>query len=247
MLTEQRQAMILELLEKQKSITVFEIKKLLDISESTIRRDLNQLDKEGKLQKVFGGAVALDNEVTSKELSVSQKIMVNEEQKRRIAGYAVSLLEPSDYVYLDAGTTTGYMIDYINCPGVTFVTNAVDHARRLAGIGYAVILVGGTLKGKTEAVVGSQAILTIEQFHFSKGFFGVNGIRKDYGYMTPDRAEALVKKTAFEHCNQPYILADASKFDEVSPVTFAPFLKAKVITERIPMNYTSCENLLVAR
>ena len=132
MLTEQRYEMILNLLEENKSVTVTQIKELLHISESTARRDITALHQAGKLIKVFGGAVALEGEVISREPTVQQKENVNKEQKIRIAKYAASLIEPDDFVFIDAGTTTAYMIDYITQRNATYVTNAVLHARRLA-------------------------------------------------------------------------------------------------------------------
>ncbi|MFR3283448.1 MAG: hypothetical protein ACLTR6_02990 [Clostridium fessum] len=94
----------------------------------------------------------------------------SEEEKRRIAQFAAGLIQPDDFVYLDAGTTTGYILDYLPARSATFVTNAVSHAKRLAAAGNRVILIGGELKGTTEAVIGSQAILTIQGYHFTKGF-----------------------------------------------------------------------------
>lgn len=246
MLTEKRYEVILKLLEEKKSVTVTELKELLNTSESTIRRDLTALDQAGKLVKVFGGAVALDAAFTTAEPSVAQKAGVNREEKQLIARYAASLIEPEDFVYLDAGTTTGHMIDYIAEKSATFVTNAVEHAKRLAAAGFKVLLVGGELKGTTEAVVGNQAILSIQNYHFSKGFFGANGISKKAGYTTPDYNEALVKKTALEHCRRSYILCDHSKFGNVSSVTFAPMDAAQVITDQKPQDpFTDGGNITV--
>ena len=91
MLVEKRQQMILKMLEERKSVTVNEIKDSLGISESTIMRDLTMLDKENKLIKVFGGAIAVNSNYTAKELSVSQKLRVNEKEKRQIARKAAEL------------------------------------------------------------------------------------------------------------------------------------------------------------
>lgn len=246
MLTEKRYEVILKLLEERKSITVPELKEVLKISESTIRRDLTALDHASRLVKVFGGAVAAESAITSAELSVAQKEDVNKEEKVRIARYATALIEPEDFVYLDAGTTTGYMIDYITQKKATFVTNAVSHAKRLAAAGFRVLLVGGELKGKTEAVVGNQAILSIQNFHFTKGFFGTNGISKKAGYSTPDYNEALVKKTALGQTHKSYVLADTTKFGNVSSVTFAPLESAIVLTEhKTPDGFAGCSNIIV--
>lgn len=246
MLTEKRYEVILKLLEERKSITVPEIKEVLQISESTIRRDLTALDRAGRLVKVFGGAVAAESAFTSGELSVAQKEDVNKEEKEMIARYAAALIEEEDFVYLDAGTTTGYMIDYITQRKATFVTNAVSHAKRLAAAGLRVVLIGGELKGTTEAVVGNQAILSLQNFHFTKGFFGVNGVSKKAGCSTPDYNEALVKKTAFERSKRAYVLADATKFGNISSVTFASFEDAILLTEKKPpAGYSGCSNLIV--
>lgn len=246
MLTEERYEIILKLLDKKRSVTVAEIKDLLKISESTIRRDLTALDREGRLTKVFGGAVALEYSFNARELSVPQKLKVHEKEKRAIARYAASLIKPSDFVYIDAGTTTSYIIDYITENEVSFVTNAVDHARRLAVAGYHVVLTGGLLKGTTEAIIGSQAILSIQEFHFSKGFFGANGISAMHGITTPDGNEALVKKTALKQCNRKLILADSSKYGEVSSVTFASFGEVEIISENIPPDYKRYNNIYSA-
>ena len=202
MLTEKRYEVILNLLNEKNSVTVTEIKELLGISESTIRRDLAALDKAGKLIKVFGGAVAADGGFITAEPSVAQKAEINKDEKTAIARYAASLIERDDFVYLDAGTTTGQMIDFIKEKSATFVTNAVSHAQRLAAQGYRVYLIGGELKGTTEAVVGNQAILSLQKLHFSMAFLGTIGVGLKAGFSTPDYCEALVKQTAVEQARQ---------------------------------------------
>ena len=244
MLTEQRYELILELLKQKKSVTVSEVKELLHTSESTVRRDITALHNAGKLVKVFGGAVAAENTFTPQEPTVAQKIAVNKEEKRLIARYAASLIETDDFVYLDAGTTTGYMLDYLIGKKATFVTNAVAHAQQLAAYGIKVFLVGGELKSSTEAVVGNQAMEVLYQYHFTKGFFGTNGITKKAGFTTPDANEALIKKTALGQCRKGYILSDASKFDYVSSVTFAALRDAVILTDKKPEGYQDCDNIL---
>lgn len=107
MLTEKRYELILELLDKKRSVTVPEIKEVLGVSESTIRRDLNALDKAGRLTKVFGGAVSSDGTFTGTEPSVAQKMELQQEEKRRIAQFAAGLIQPDDFVYLDAARRPG--------------------------------------------------------------------------------------------------------------------------------------------
>lgn len=245
MLSEQRQRMILQILEERKSVTVTELTELLDISESTARRDITILDKAGKLVKVFGGAVIAENVYLSAEPTVAQKNEINQEEKKRIARYAASLIRPQDFVYIDAGTTTGYMLDYIEESDVTYVTNAVAHAQRLAARGMRVILVGGTLKHSTEAVIGTTAVLMLKEYHFSVGFFGANGISRKAGFTTPDANEALVKKTALEQCKKVYMLCDHSKFHVVSSVTFAPITAGTILTDERMEEYRAAAELVL--
>lgn len=245
MLTEQRYEIILKLLEEKKSITVTEVKELIDTSESTVRRDITALHQAGKLTKVFGGAIALDHTLAAEEPTVAQKVEVHKDEKQRIAQYAASLIGTDEFVYLDAGTTTGCMLKYLSGKSTTFVTNAVAHAQALAAAGLRVFLIGGELKASTEAVVGNQAMRTLESYHFTKGFFGTNGISRKAGFTTPDANEALIKKTAMEQCRDRYVLSDASKFGKVSAVTFADFQAAEILTDCSVEGYGDCRNVMV--
>lgn len=247
MLTKQRHELILKLLEENGSVTVTEVKDMLDTSESTVRRDITALDKEGKLVKVFGGAVAAkESAVTAHEYTVAQKLDLNREEKMRIAKYAASLIEPEDFVFLDAGTTTGYMLDYIADAKAAFVTNAVAHAQKLVAKGMKVLLVGGELKASTEAVIGNQAMRMLQGYHFTKGFFGTNGVARKSGCTTPDANEAMIKQVAMEQCRKCFVLCDSSKFDKVSSVTFAPFYGTEFITEKRTDGYEECKNVIIA-
>lgn len=247
MLTEQRYEVILRLLAEKKSVTVAEIRERLNTSESTVRRDITALHQAGKLTKVFGGAVALEHTYVAQEPTVAQKAELYQEEKQRIARAAASLIGKNEFVYLDAGTTTGCMLDYLAEPAAVYVTNAVVHAQRLAARGFRVILIGGELKSSTEAVIGSQAMDMLKNYHFSKGFFGANGISRTAGFTTPDANEALIKKTAMQQCMECYVLADHSKAGRVSSVTFAPFGTAKVLTDCVTEGYEEETSFLVCR
>lgn len=247
MLSEQRYTMILEFLEKKRSVTVAELSEILNISESTARRDITTLDKAGRLTKVFGGAVANDNIFSTVEPTVAQKTEVYKAEKMRIAKYAASLVTPDDFIFLDAGTTTGYMLDFVEAANATFVTNAVAHAQKLAAHGGRVLLIGGELKGSTEAIVGTNAVLALRDYHFTKGFFGTNGISKTAGLTTPDMNEALVKKTAMGQCMQSFVVSDHSKFNMVSSVTFASLMGVVILTDDKPEEYRDMQNIEVCQ
>ena len=229
MLTEQRYEIILGLLREKNSVTVTELKDILDASESTVRRDITALYKAGKLTRVFGGAVALEHTVNAYEPTVAQKVELNIEEKKKIAAYAAALIRPEDFVYLDAGTTTGYMLEHLEGSGATFVTNGVSHARALAQMGVRVLLIGGELKGSTEAVIGSQAMQMLKNYHFT----------------TPESNEALVKRTAMEQCLEKYVVSDSSKFGQISAVTFFSFDGAVILTESCSKEYKDCRNIQI--
>ena len=246
MLTETRQEEILRMLEQKGSVTVQELKDVFGASESTIRRDLNVLHKKGALVKVFGGAVQTESRINTREEEVALRKEQSREEKLRIARYAASLIEPDDFIYLDAGTTTGYMIPYLTERTAMFVTNAVSHALMLAENGFRVILIGGELKAATEAIVGNEAYVNLKKYNFTKGFWGANGVNPMAGFTTPDINEAMIKECAMKHTQRPYVLCDSRKFHQVSPVSFGEFHAAQIITDCMPdETYANYQNLII--
>lgn len=246
MLTETRQEEILRMLEQKGSVTVQELKDVFGASESTIRRDLNVLHKKGALIKVFGGAVQTESRINTREEEVALRKEQSREEKLRIARYAASLIEPDDFIYLDAGTTTGYMIPYLTERTAMFVTNAVSHALMLAENGFRVILIGGELKAATEAIVGNEAYVNLKKYNFTKGFWGANGVNPMAGFTTPDINEAMIKECAMKHTQRPYVLCDSRKFHQVSPVSFGEFHAAQIITDCMPdETYANYQNLMI--
>jgi DeoR family fructose operon transcriptional repressor len=209
---------------------------LFSASEATIRRDLTDLSARGLLVKVHGGAISVQNQIIS-DYKVAEREDVNTAEKIAIAKYAASLIQPNDMVYLDAGTTTYHLIDYVN-NNTTFVTNAVMHARKLSAKGYTVYLTGGKIKSTTEALVGAGCYETLQNYQFSIGFFGANAISHEDGFTTPDPEEAKIKECALKHTLAPYILCDHSKFNLTAPVRFANYTDACIITTgNIPNEY----------
>ena len=245
MLTEERFAKILSILENTGSVTVQQLMTELDASESTIRRDLTTLDAGGQLTKVHGGAILKNTVYSTRDDEVVHRKEQNKGAKEKIARYAAGLIMPGDFVYMDAGTTTERMIDYITNKQAIFVTNAISHAKKLAEHGCTVYILGGEFKAVTEAIVGEEAVVTLEKYNFTKGFWGTNGVSLQKGFSTPELKEALVKRKSMENCKECYILADESKFNQISSVTFAPFESATVITTELKQAaFQKCENVV---
>lgn len=230
MLTEERQARIISLLEETGSVTIQQLMLEFEASESTIRRDLNSLDRNGKLVKVYGGALRKSTMYNTMDDNVKTRMKQHAEAKIRIAQYAASLIHEDDFVYLDAGTTTEMMIHYITAKKAVFVTNAISHAKKLSEKGCKVYILGGEFKAVTEAIVGEEAVTTLEKYNFTKGFWGTNGISVNKGFSTPELKEAMVKKKSMENCKEKYVLCDESKFSKISSITFASFDSAIIIT-----------------
>ena len=233
MLTEERHHEILDLLNRRGAVTVIELTKLLKTSESTIRRDLNALARIGKLNKVHGGATALER-VMQDEQDMQVKSERFQREKEEIAQYAASLIRDGDFIYIDAGSTPDKLVDAINIINVTYVTNGINHARKLTQKGCKVYVIGGQFKPVTEAIIGAQALKSIETFNFTKCFLGTNGIDKICGYTTPDVEEGLVKAEAIKRSFVSFVLADHSKFDAVSAAVFGQLRQACIITDELP-------------
>lgn len=245
MLTEERQARIVKIIDALGSVTVQHLMEELDASESTIRRDLNALDGNGLLVKVHGGAVAKNGVFSTRDDDVILRKERNRKEKIKIAKYAASLITSKDFVYLDAGTTTELMIEYLCEPGAVFVTNSFSHAKKLAQLGYTTYILGGELKSSTEAVVGDEAIESLRKYNFTKGFFGTNGVSMKRGFSTPEVKEAMVKRTAIANTKEVYVLCDESKFSQISCVSFADFKDATIITTKAPSeNYRQYSNIV---
>lgn len=232
MLTVERQRKILDAVNSKGSVTVSELMDELEASESTVRRDLQAMDRAGKLIKVHGGAIALGDKYATTDDVVELRKERNKNEKLSIAKYAASLVKDNDFVYLDAGTTTEEMIDFLKCKNAKFVTNAIEHARKLAAKGFTTYLLGGEFKAATEAIVGDEALANLEKYNFTKGFFGTNGLTMNNGFTTPEPKEAMIKREAMKSTKEAYVLMDSSKFDQVAAITFAPAESAVVITDR---------------
>lgn len=245
MLTEERRNLILKLVDSRGGMTVQELMQELASSESTIRRDLTDLGRRGLVLKVHGGALPASSGVTA-DIPVQERGVLHRTEKKAIAAYAADLIEEEDVVYIDAGTTTSFIMEHLKTRNTVFVTNAIAHARQLTEMGYHVYMPCGLVKIRTEALVGADTCNYLKGFHFTKGFFGTNGITRQQGFTTPDREEAAVKRLAMEHSGQVFIVSDSSKFSRVSSVTFGEFENARIITDwNVPAGYKNSSNIIV--
>lgn len=237
MLKKARLNEILRLVDENKFVSLHELMEKTESSESTIRADLIELSDAGKIIRLRGGAQSINDKGSSIELSVEAKMNLETPAKKQIGEYAARLIKANSFIYIDAGTTTFFMLDYIKASDLKFVTNSVIIARKLTNMGETVYMIGGEFKATTDAFIGPMATETLTRFNFDMGFFGCNGISKENGITTPEFEEAMVKKAAMERCKEVYVLADHSKFDEVTAVLFHDYKPQEIITDSIPEEY----------
>ena len=186
MLAEERFALILNLLAEKRTATVQELCEALNASESTIRRDLTELDRQGRLNKVHGGATLPDGQFLADEPTMAAKETLAVGHKRSIAQAAADLVRAGDFVYIDAGSTTLAMVRALSGSALDahYVTNGIAHARLLAQKSCNVCVPGGLLRPKTEAIIGAAALTSLQQFNFTKAFLGANGVALGAGFTT---------------------------------------------------------------
>lgn len=233
MLTEERHRRILRRLQEVGTVKLQELCVLLEASESTVRRDLADLEEQGLLRRVHGGAT-LPLMAGGLEPGMAEKSAVNLAQKQQIAEMASGLVRSGEAIYLDAGTTTLAMIPYLRGKSITVVTNGLPQIEALLEADIPSYLLGGQAKKNTKALVGSLAVEHLGRFRFDRCFLGANGVHPDVGYTTPDPEEASLKCRASELSSFTYVLADSSKIGNIAFVQMMELERAALVTEHVP-------------
>ncbi|TSO26878.1 DeoR/GlpR family DNA-binding transcription regulator [Lactobacillus sp. LL6] len=233
MLTEERQARIADYINQNGLCKVSELCKLTDTSESTIRRDLIQMEKQGMLKRVHGGARSVKS--FSRDVSQHVRFSLNHEDKLKVARFAAEhFVHSGDDIFIDAGTTTYEMVPFLaGIADLTIVTNGVETVLCSLNHGINTILVGGKIKDDTHASVGHSAQDQIKSMNFTASFIGTNGIDKDGKLSTPDPEEAAVKRTEIAQAEHAYVLADKSKIGEQNFAVFGNIKDTVLITNKL--------------
>lgn len=229
MLTPERHQLILSILKEKDTVRITELVEVTGASESTIRRDLSELEEQSLLKRVHGGASSLLNKI--EEPSIMEKAVKYEREKVAIARYAASLVKERDSIFIDAGTTTARIVPFLPYENIIVVTNSPDIGIQLIKRNIKTILLGGELKAATLSLVGREAIKSISQYRFDKCFMGMNGIDTVHGLTTPDPDEAYVKQLALQFSDQRYVLSDSYKFNRVTFAKVGDLSKVTLITD----------------
>lgn len=224
MYAEERQQAIAALVHTKGRASVAELAQTFDVTTETVRRDLAALDRSGVLRRVHGGAVPV-RALHLVEPGVGERDTTRAEHKDAIAAAATEFFPlQGGSVLLDAGTTTARIAALVPTDReLVVVTNSVPIAARLAGVDSVTLqLLGGRVRGVTQAAVGEHALRVLETLRVDIAFIGTNGISVRHGLSTPDAEEAAVKRAMVRCANYVVVAADSSKIGHEDFVSFAP-------------------------
>ena len=231
MYPEERQQAIAEQVMAQGRASVADLAQTYDVTTETVRRDLAVLDRAGALRRVHGGAVPV-RALHLVEPSVDEREATRADCKYAIAVAAADYFPRSGAsVLFDAGTTTARVAALLPADReLLVVTNSVPIAARLASLGSVSLqLLGGRVRGLTQATVGDHAVETLKTLRVDVAFIGTNGISLRHGLSTPDPDEAAVKRAMVGCANFVVVVADSSKIGLEEFVCFAPIERVDVL------------------
>ena len=224
MYPEERQQAIASLVMTRGRASVTELAQAYDVTTETVRRDLAVLDKAGIVRRVHGGAVPI-RALHLVEPGVGERDVTRSGHKDAIAAAAAEFFPLSGAtVLIDAGTTTMRIAARVPADRpLVVVTNSVPIAARLATLpSVSLQLLGGRVRGVTQAAVGDQTLRVLNSLRVDIAFIGTNGLSVRHGLSTPDSEEAAVKRAMVQAANYVVVAADSSKVGREDFVSFAP-------------------------
>lgn len=210
---EERRNAILEAVNKEGTARLEQLAASLDVSPMTVRRDLDDLESEGLLRRVRGGAVALDG-----PRLFGERRAVRTRAKQIIATKAATLLPGHGAIALDASSTVGTLAAAINAhPGLTVATNSYENFTALrTGVGVTPVLIGGELEVATGSFVGKVACDAAESLLYQRFFTSATAVDSVHGSSEVSLAESQVKHAFARHSRQIILCVDSSKLDTVA-------------------------------
>ncbi|NLE79986.1 MAG: DeoR/GlpR transcriptional regulator [Rhodococcus sp.] len=231
MYQEERQQAVATLIDQRGRMSVVELAQRFDVTTETVRRDLGVLERLGHVRRVHGGAVPT-NSVTVGEPGLAERDNTRAHQKDLIAKAATACLPPAGgSVLFDAGTTTSRMIAELpTTTDFTAVTNSVPIAARLAAFNAVDLqLLGGRVRGVTQACVGPEVLRVLGTLRVDVAFVGTNALTIEHGLSTPDSDEAAVKHAMVECARTVVVVSDSSKIGREHLISFSPIDKVDVL------------------
>lgn len=214
MIKEERHELILELVSTNNFVKVSDIQKQLNVTDMTVRRDLQELEDKGKLLRVHGGAKSIEGKPDPIELSHTEKLNIHLQEKKEVAQQIAQQINDGDTIFLGAGTTIELVYEYFNANQVKIITNSFPLFNKFKNDNRVeLVLVGGTYRAKTGAFVGTLTNDTVENIHVMKAFIGVNGIQ-DGNIYNSNEDEGVTQRKILQSSETKYIVADHFKLDK---------------------------------
>lgn len=213
----QRRKLIQEYLASHKIASIADLSEMAETSEATIRRDLEWLENEGLLERTYGGAIL--SQRYNLESAYEQRATSFPEEKQLIGEHAASLIEDGDIVFINSGTTTAQIFHHIpKDANITVFTNNTIAAFEIGDdIAYEIVLLGGTLNNKVNAVTGNITVSNLSQIYADKTFVGVDGISLKFGCTVPTNPEAeIIRMMLARTRGLVAVVTDHSKWGVVS-------------------------------
>lgn len=229
LLPQERHKQIMDKLRKERIVRVEKLVGRFNVSAETIRRDLEKLEEEGLLQRVYGGAVLAG--VSKVEPLYTVRAALNQQHKAAIGRCANKLVEENDTMIVDLGTTTlEFCKTLVGHRNLLIITNSLQIASVAVEFpGIQVVTLGGCLRARELAVSGSMAIRCLEQFHVNKAILGAGGIDLEHGLTDFHLEEAQVRRVMIEKAEKVIVLADHSKFGVTALAHILPLEKIDVL------------------
>ncbi len=228
--TVERRKKILNMLEKNGQVFVHELSEEFDVSEVTIRNDLELFESKKLLIRSRGGAMKYENSV-GMDFQLSDKDKIHYAEKKRIGKKAAALVNPGETIILDSGTTTMEIAKNLSPDdAINVITNAFNIANQLINSpNINIIVPGGTLRKNSHSLVGPLAEKSIRNFYVDKVFLGVDGFDTSQGAFTPNIEEASLNQIMIEISKEVILVADSSKFKRRSLAFICPVNKIDIV------------------
>ena len=219
----ERQKRIIEALKNEGAVWVSKLSVELGVTEETVRRDLEKLEKQELLLRTHGGAIPIDE--GNHEMSLEKRKSLNTDSKIRLAKEAVKFISAGDTIFLDASTTTFYIAKELKVmKGITIITNSIRVVNELAGIADLKVIAVGGFVSSNQSFVGSQAQRIITENYFAnKMFFSSRGITLNAGILESNDQECGIKQCMLQNADTKYYLCDKSKIGRVGFAKLAQF------------------------
>lgn len=228
-----------DFISQKTTVTLEELEKKFGVSIYTVRRDVEELVKKGIVKKFYGG-VSFNNNSVASLVEFEGRNTIYHEQKLKIAKAVANTIHENDVIFIDAGTTTMYIADYIKEKNLTVITNNIYVIIKLfLQENINLIVIGGELDHRTKSLFGLNALRFLDNILISKAFLGTSGISLESGLTNYTFSESEIKTKCIEISNTSYILADSSKFNKPSMIRFAKISDVDYIAtcKPIPQSY----------